>query len=58
MHAETNFDTKLMYMYGYPDKDTGSGLVGYGGWNRGERKQDAVDAFLRGDSISSVASTK
>ncbi|MCS2164675.1 ferric-rhodotorulic acid/ferric-coprogen receptor FhuE [Scandinavium manionii] len=49
MHAETNFDTKLMYMSGYPDRDTGGGMVGYGGWNRGERKQDAVDAFLRGD---------
>lgn len=48
MHAETNFDSKLMYMSGYPDKETGAGLVGYGGWNRGERKQDAVDAFLRG----------
>lgn len=48
MHTETNFDTKMMYMYGYPDKDTGDGMVGYGGWNRGERKQDAVDAFLRG----------
>jgi outer membrane receptor for ferric coprogen and ferric-rhodotorulic acid len=23
-------------------------MVGYGGWNKGERKQDAVDAFLRG----------
>jgi len=48
MHAKTNFDSKLMYMYGYADRDTGDGLVGYGGWNRGERKQDAVDAFLRG----------
>ncbi|MGZ0753133.1 ferric-rhodotorulic acid/ferric-coprogen receptor FhuE [Kluyvera sichuanensis] len=48
MHTETNFDTKTMYMSGYPDKETGDGMVGYGGWNRGERKQDAVDAFLRG----------
>lgn len=48
MHTETNFDTKTMYMSGYPDKKTGDGMVGYGGWNRGERKQDAVDAFLRG----------
>ena len=48
MHADTNFDSKLMYMSGYPDKETGAGMVGYGGWNRGERKQDAVDAFLRG----------
>lgn len=48
MHTETHFDTKMMYMYGYPDKETGEGMVGYGGWNRGERKQDAIDAFLRG----------
>lgn len=34
MHAETNFDSKLMYMSGYPDKETGAGTVGYGGWNR------------------------
>lgn len=49
MHAKTDFDTKMMYMYGYPDEATGEGMVGYGGWNRGERKQDAVDAFLRGN---------
>lgn len=48
MHAKTTFDSKLMYMYGYPDRESGDGMVGYGGWNRGERKQDAVDAFLRG----------
>ena len=48
MHAQTNFDTKMMYMYGYPDEATGQGMVGYGGWNRGERKQDAIDAFMRG----------
>ncbi|STQ12649.1 TonB-dependent siderophore receptor [Enterobacter cloacae] len=25
MHADTNFDSKLMYMSGYPDKETGAG---------------------------------
>ncbi|WP_312382366.1 ferric-rhodotorulic acid/ferric-coprogen receptor FhuE [Atlantibacter subterraneus] len=53
MHAETNFDGKLMYIDGYPDKTTGlydaSQFQGaWGGWNRGERKQDSVDAFVRG----------
>ncbi|MGG7448893.1 ferric-rhodotorulic acid/ferric-coprogen receptor FhuE [Kosakonia oryzendophytica] len=53
MHAETNFDSKLMYIDGYPDKNTGlfdaSQWQGaWGGWNRGERKQDSVDAFVRG----------
>lgn len=53
MHAETNFDGKLMYIDGYPDKATGlydaSQFQGaWGGWNRGERKQDSVDAFVRG----------
>ncbi|WP_044177550.1 ferric-rhodotorulic acid/ferric-coprogen receptor FhuE [Phytobacter massiliensis] len=53
MHAETNFDSKLMYIDGYPDKTTGlydaSLFQGaWGGWNRGERKQDSVDAFVRG----------
>ncbi|MEN0584518.1 MULTISPECIES: ferric-rhodotorulic acid/ferric-coprogen receptor FhuE [unclassified Kosakonia] len=53
MHAETNFDSKLMYIDGYPDKTTGlydaSQWQGaWGGWNRGERKQDAIDAFVRG----------
>lgn len=53
MHAETNFDSKLMYIDGYPDKTTGlydsAAFKGaWGGWNRGERKQDSVDAFVRG----------
>lgn len=48
LHAETNFDSKLMYLTGFPDKTTGAGTSAYGGWNRGERKQDSVDAFVRG----------
>ncbi|EHD22317.1 MULTISPECIES: ferric-rhodotorulic acid/ferric-coprogen receptor FhuE [Brenneria] len=53
MHAETNFDSKLMYLDGYPDKTTGEFSQAnyhgaWGGWNRGERKQDSVDAFVRG----------
>jgi Outer membrane receptor for ferric coprogen and ferric-rhodotorulic acid len=53
MHAETNFDSKLMYIDGYPDKTTGlydaaSFQGAWGGWNKGQRKQDSVDAFVRG----------
>jgi TonB-dependent siderophore receptor len=54
MHSETNFDSRLMYIDGFPDKATGlynAALYqgAWGGWNRGERKQDSVDAFLRGN---------
>lgn len=53
MHTETNFDSKLMYWDGYPERSTGymdpAAYQGaWGGWNRGNRKQDAVDAFVRG----------
>ena len=51
MHSTTKFDSKLAvpyYVYTAPDKDTGAGVVSYGGWNRGERTQDALDIFARG----------
>ena len=53
MHTETKFDSKLMYWDGYPERGTGymdpAAYQGaWGGWNRGNRKQDAVDAFVRG----------
>ncbi|MBF4662899.1 ferric-rhodotorulic acid/ferric-coprogen receptor FhuE [Cronobacter malonaticus] len=53
MHAETNFDNRLMYIDGFPDKTTGRYNAAlwqgaWGGWNVGERKQDSVDAFVRG----------
>lgn len=48
MHTETNFDSKLMYIYGNPDQTTGLGMGASPGWNKGERKQDSVDAFTRG----------
>ena len=35
MHAETNFDSKLMYMSGYPIKRPARVWWGCGGWNRG-----------------------
>jgi outer membrane receptor for ferric coprogen and ferric-rhodotorulic acid len=48
LHTQSKFDTKAMYMMGFPDKVTGAGMYAYGGWNKGERKQDSIDAFLRG----------
>ncbi|EOV0629783.1 ferric-rhodotorulic acid/ferric-coprogen receptor FhuE [Cronobacter sakazakii] len=53
MHAETNFDNRMMYIDGFPDKTTGRYNAAlwqgaWGGWNVGERKQDSVDAFVRG----------
>ncbi|GBO50497.1 FhuE receptor [Pectobacterium versatile] len=54
-HAENDFDSKLMYANGFPDKDTGilvdpfGGNVGaYGGWNKGTRKVDAIDTYASG----------
>ncbi|CCK18236.1 FhuE receptor precursor [Cronobacter universalis NCTC 9529] len=53
MHAETNFDNRMMYIDGFPDKTTGRYNAAlwqgaWGGWNVGERKQDSIDAFVRG----------
>lgn len=47
-HAETDFDSKLMYASGFPDKDTGEGVSAYGGWNKGKRKLDSVDTYATG----------
>lgn len=47
-HAETTFDSKLMYGFNFPDKETGAGVAGSGGWNKGKRKVDAVDSYASG----------
>ncbi len=54
-HGETNFDSKLMYANGFPDKDTGIlvdpygyNVGAYGGWNKGTRKVDAIDTYASG----------
>ncbi|MEL0581125.1 ferric-rhodotorulic acid/ferric-coprogen receptor FhuE [Pectobacterium punjabense] len=54
-HAETNFDSKLMYANGFPDKDTGilvdpfgANVGAYGGWNKGTRKVDSIDTYASG----------
>ncbi|PLR30828.1 ferric-rhodotorulic acid/ferric-coprogen receptor FhuE [Chimaeribacter californicus] len=47
-HAESDFDSRLMYASGFPDKTTGSGVNAYGGWNKGKRKVDSVDTYATG----------
>ncbi|WP_455818465.1 ferric-rhodotorulic acid/ferric-coprogen receptor FhuE [Pseudomonas cerasi] len=47
-HTRTNFDTRLMYPDGYPDKVTGSGTTLYSGWNKGRRTTDSVDLYANG----------
>ncbi|BCQ32919.1 ferric-rhodotorulic acid/ferric-coprogen receptor FhuE [Erwinia rhapontici] len=47
-HTRTNFDTRLMYADGYPDKTTGTGSVLYSGWNKGRRTTDSADLYANG----------
>lgn len=50
-HTESDFDSKLLYMTGYPDQTTGifnSNGYGYAGWYKGLRTQTAVDAYATG----------
>lgn len=59
-HSEIKFDSKMMYLDAYVNKDTGMlvgpyanygpeyGYIGGTGWNSGKRKVDAVDLFTDG----------
>lgn len=50
-HAQTDFDSKLFYLSGFPDQTTGivqSTGYGYAGWYKGTRTQDAIDAYATG----------
>lgn len=55
-HNETFIDSKLMYVDGYFDKNTGAGVSQYAGYpvvagtgyNTGKRKVDGVDSFVSG----------
>ncbi len=50
-HAESDFDSKLLYVTGYPDQTTGildSSGYGYAGWYKGLRTQTAMDAYASG----------
>lgn len=50
-HAESDFDSKLLYVTGYPDQTTGildSSGYGYAGWYKGLRTQTAIDAYASG----------
>lgn len=51
MHGETQMDSRLFYLSGFPDQSTGivqSTGYGYAGWYKGIRTQTAVDAFATG----------
>lgn len=50
-HAESDFDSKLLYISGFPDQSTGilaTGGYGFAGWYKGKRTQTAVDAYASG----------
>ncbi len=50
-HTETDFDSKLFYPSGFPDRTTGilaAGGYGFAGWYKGLRTQTAVDAYATG----------
>lgn len=51
LHSETQMDSRLFYLSGFPDQTTGivqSSGYGYAGWYKGLRTQTAVDAFATG----------
>ncbi|QHM72153.1 ferric-rhodotorulic acid/ferric-coprogen receptor FhuE [Mixta intestinalis] len=55
-HTETELDSKMLYIDGYFDRNTGQGVSGYAGYpvvggtgyNTGKRKVHAIDAFASG----------
>lgn len=50
-HAESDLDSKLLYISGNPDQTTGiftNAAPGFAGWYKGERTQTAVDAYASG----------
>lgn len=50
-HVESDFDSKLLYVSGYPDQATGlftNAAPGFAGWYKGLRTQTAVDAYATG----------
>lgn len=50
-HAESDFDSKLLYVSGYPDQTSGilnTTGSGFAGWYKGLRTQTAVDAYATG----------
>lgn len=50
-HTESDFDSKLLYVSGYPDAATGiftGPAPGFAGWYKGKRTQTAVDAYATG----------
>ncbi|MCD4512169.1 TonB-dependent receptor [Brucella pseudogrignonensis] len=48
-HLENDFSSKLLYIYGNPDLDTGLGTYGQATRYEGDRKQDSIAGSLNGD---------
>ena len=42
-HSKNEMDAKLLYLYGWPDRETGLGMGASPAWYLGDRKQNSVD---------------
>src|SRR5690606_638408 len=47
-HSKHESDQKLLYLTGWPDRDTGLGMAASPAYYFGERKQNSVDVKLSG----------
>lgn len=47
-HSKHEMDAKLLYLYGWPDRDTGLGMKASPSWYLGDRKQNSLDVQATG----------
>jgi len=47
-HSRNEMDGKLLYLYGWPDRETGEGMGASPAWYLGDRKQNALDLKASG----------
>ncbi|CAB3661702.1 ferric-rhodotorulic acid/ferric-coprogen receptor FhuE [Achromobacter kerstersii] len=47
-HSKHEMDGKLLYLYGWPDRETGLGVSGSPAWYLGDRKQNSLDVKATG----------
>lgn len=47
-HSKHEMDGKLLYLYGWPDRQTGLGVNGSPSWYLGDRKQNSLDVKATG----------
>ncbi|QVQ27809.1 ferric-rhodotorulic acid/ferric-coprogen receptor FhuE [Achromobacter deleyi] len=47
-HSKNEMDAKLLYLYGWPDRETGEGMGASPAWYLGDRKQNALDLKASG----------